>query len=1309
MSKNSLSRSFTSTRSVLTNVNERPDLESIRVLVISVNQYIHESITNAETWKVLKLRCISRLNAQKQEFFEFADHSVISNLFWGIGNIEAAMQAKRQEEKTCGLRSSEGMLQVPALLDEDGVTAGIPNRYLVSCSYFYLSVVKKLQRDEWQAATYFLQALLVSPRLIRTEFAQELCERLFSSCTGCEIQEMGERRCLVSTFPEENYEDNVSESMRLMAARYKHCLMYYQVMFYGETPQWQCGSGHISSPDYEHYFFDEGSTSNSKSKERRCSLPTYCSYEKLHPLDPGENETGGKRGNAKASGDILGLQDYSKAYKHLEDIPKLQIHYAELKRNPSVKSLQDMLQESRSDTPTSVGSTFNDGDWEAYMEDTKSSITRTSADDLQPETSNQTLHTLSSTSGREYRDKIFPQAYKYSLQEEGNEETILEIGDEKLDTRWNCHVEDNITQKTLEPHHLQLFQDIACTSQHAQMKNQVSATRIMLNLRSPEKDSKRELLRVLEKVSEEFGNFVQDYAVEVPTIYEMLNNKTEVKYGMLKDAILDQLLTAISTSKKETVIRASVTVLIAIVSVKKSVLDDIKNKGLQLSHLASALKRNVHEAATLIYLIKPSPSEIKTLELLPALVEVVCTSTSYKGRLASLVLTPPAASVIIIEVLVTAFDCATNNMHLAAINSPRVLRGLLDVTRSNDLEQFISLTTILVKCMQFDGQCRKHISQFTPMAPFIRLLQSDDKRAKCIALEFFHEILQIPRSSAIALLQQIRKKGSKTMHTLLLCVRQLQSGYHLLAANLLIQLDIMEDSTGKSLFREEAMQVLLEAVASEESSTMQLLSAFILSNIGGTYAWTGEPYTIAWLVKKAGLTSMYHRNMIKHFDWLDHSLQDAAIDSWCSKIARSMIDMGESLFCALEKGLRSTIKRVSRDSLTAVAWLGCEITKSPQSIRYSACDILLGGIEQYLHPGSELDERLVACLCIYNYASGKGMQKLIHLSEGERESLRRFSNVTWMAEELHKVADYYLPHKSRISCVHTQILEISNKCSGAVTALIYYKGLLFSGYYNGSIKVWDITRQSTTLIWDMKEHKRAVTCFSVFEIGESLLSGSADKTIKVWQMVQRKLECIEVIATKEPIKKLETSGQLIFVITRSHRLKVFDSSRTVKDICKRKRVKCMRLVCGRIYAGCMDSSIQELAMTNNREREIKAPTKRWRIQNKPINSIVVYKDWIYSASSFVEGSNIKDWRRHHDPQMSIVPDKGANILAMGVVEDFIYLNCSSSTSTLQIWLRKTQQKVGRISAGSKITTLLTANDIVICGTETGQIKGWIPL
>lgn len=102
------------------------------------------------------------------------------------------------------------------------------------------------------------------------------------------------------------------------------------------------------------------------------------------------------------------------------------------------------------------------------------------------------------------------------------------------------------------------------------------------------------------------------------------------------------------------------------------------------------------------------------------------------------------------------------------------------------------------------------------------------------------------------------------------------------------------------------------------------------------------------------------------------NLQDAGIDSWCSKIARSINEIGKPAFVALQKGLKSQVKRVARDSLTTIALLGHEISKCSNSLRYSACEILLDEVEKFLHPGMNLEERLLACLCIYNYASGKG-------------------------------------------------------------------------------------------------------------------------------------------------------------------------------------------------------------------------------------------------------------------------------------------------------------------------------------------------
>ncbi|KAG8369930.1 hypothetical protein BUALT_Bualt14G0064500 [Buddleja alternifolia] len=1059
--------------------NKKLDLNSVRELIAIINHHMHAIIDNTQTLKSLKSRCSSKLNIQSQQFFEFSEHSVLSNLYSGMESTEAAARSVTMEDKAIRLEKSEKMLQIPASLDENGVTLGIFNSHLICVSYFYLSLVELLRKNEWQMAVHFLQAVLISPRDVYTEFAPRICQSLFPL-----FFRHRDEKLLSNEFVMSDFDDEV------------------------------------------------GNRGNCVSLPGDQSLNVVSSGEQNYPQD-----------------------------------------YVE-------------------DTVTSLRTRRNNA----------KALNRSSIWDLKaPE---RTVSTL--------------QASRNKLQREINETKVLDCISRKKFALEQSGVLEKIISKLC--------------------------------------------------FTEGLGNGEEDCMVEMKMIYEILSNKSGLKYSLLKDIILDQLLTAISTSNEERVVRTSMAILTTIVSENRSVIEDIKKKGLQLYDLATALKRNVHEAVILIYLINPSPAEIKTLELLPCLVEVVCTSKSYKVEFTSLLLTPPAASLMIIEVLVTSFDIETNSMHLAAISSPRVLSELVQVPRKDNLEEFISLAAILVKCMRFDGKCRKYILEFSPVAPFVSLLWSNQKRATSVALEFFNELLRMPRSSAIDLLEQIQKHGNiNNMCALFLLTQNSEPEYRVLAANLLLQLEVLEDKSTKCIYREEATEALLESLTCEESPATQALAAYILSNLGGTYSWTGEPYTMAWLVKKTGLTLGYHQNLIKKFDFLDQSLQDAGIDSWCSKIAQRILILGAPIFHALVKGLNSKLKRVSRDCLIATAWLGCELVKGPDELRHAASEIVLHSIEQYMHPGSELEERLLACLCIYNYTSGRGMRKIVNLSEGVRESLRRLSNVTWMAEELLKVADYFQPNKWRISCVHSQILEVGNKSSGAVTALIYYKGQLYSGYTDGSIKVWDINGQSATLVHEIKEHKKAVACFALYEPGNCLLSGSADKTIKMWQMLQRNLECIEVIPTKESIKSIDSSGELIFLTTQTHKLKVIDASRKTKDVFKNKRVKCVKLSQGKVYAGCTDSSIQELMITNNRHQEIKGPSKKVSLKGASILAMEVIKTFIWLRGTQHKKGVIKVFSLKCKLIVFLCIPKGCYIMNLNFINKFIEYQCDSELRLYRIW------------------------------------------
>lgn len=1106
--------------------------------------------------------------------------------------------------------------------------------------------------------------------------------------------------------------------------RYKGWLMYYQVVSYGEAPPWN--EERMKKCQYRSF----GSSRRLGSAARALKFTTFQEMAEHH--DHAERE------RIKVPAHISGLMDHENFGESKDG--KALLTYLDEDFDPEIserfdmRCLQDMLEESQSESHTdsedSEGKVHN-------KEDSHATILKENADVLASDIGERIYLPGSS----------FPDVPRCPMEGENLEVhanylptsrsqsaisslsfSITDLKGTESNSLSKYYIEEEPTPGRQSTHGIKCFRSFSSKFLRKHSLHELvplgSFARKRVNVSNSERDwsdessnyETSELLGKFEKAVKticitEGPVYENDADLQVTTLWDLLNNKREVKCSSVKRGILDQLMNIISSSTKETVIRASVSILSILISEDKTIVDCIKRKELHLYYLASALKRNVHEAAIAIYMLNPSPSEIRSLELLPALVEVACNSNSQNEESILLPVTTTAASIAIIEMLVTAFDYVTNNMHLAAICSPQVLSKFVNVAMNKNLDEGIALTSIFVKCMRLNGNCKKFLSQSTPVDPFLYLMRSSESRAKTAALEYFHEILRVPRSSAIHLLHQIRKQGGiSIMHTLMNCVQEGELEHRLLAANLLLQLDMLVGPNANKMFREEAMQILLETTASEDNSSAQALSAFILSNLGGTYSWTGEPYTAAWLAKKMGLTSVCHKNMFKNIDWFDPCLQDSEIYAWSSKAARCVIKSGAPVFSSLGKGIGSKARTVQHECLIAIAWLGSEMAQiGRNNLRYSACEILLNEVAAFLHPGLDLEERILACLCIYNYTSGKGKQKLLNFSEGLRESLRRLSGVTWMAEELLKVTEFFLPTQQRVSCVHTQILEIGQIGNGAVTALIFYKGQLHAGYSDGSIKVWDIKGQRTVLLWEVKEHKRPITCFALSDPGDSLLSGSIDKTIRVWKMINRKLECLEVIQMKEPIQKINSYGDKIFVVTQTKGLKVCDAPRRIHTVCDNKRVKSLDVAQGKTYIGCTDSSIQEVDIIEGHKIEIRAPQNSWRRKNKPISSIIVYKGWVYCAGAAIEGSSLREWRRHKKPQFSITMSRGTKVQAMAVVEDFIYLNCNSSPSIIQIWLRGQQQKLGRLSAGSRITSLLTANDIILCGSEAGLIKGWIPL
>ena len=76
---------------------------------------------------------------------------------------------------------------------------------------------------------------------------------------------------------------------------------------------------------------------------------------------------------------------------------------------------------------------------------------------------------------------------------------------------------------------------------------------------------------------------------------------------------------------------------------------------------------------------------------------------------------------------------------------------------------------------------------------------------------------------------------------------------------------------------------------------------------------------------------------------------------------------------------------------------------------------------------------------------------------------------------------------------------------GPITALIHHRSKVFTGSEDMTIRVWNVGKEG--IIPDPKKHAICghtlkITCF--LSLGSLLLSGSADKSIKIWDGTEQK-------------------------------------------------------------------------------------------------------------------------------------------------------------------------------------------------------------
>uniref|UniRef100_A0A1D1ZLR9 Putative E3 ubiquitin-protein ligase LIN n=1 Tax=Anthurium amnicola TaxID=1678845 RepID=A0A1D1ZLR9_9ARAE len=158
----------------------------VRAVVSILSGYVGRFSSEAEFRRQVRERSSACLAARRKG----AAHAVLVNLEMGMEGIERLAEkdgylgeGDARDSKIRSLRNSIRLLTIVASVNSpksrNGYTCGVPNSYLSACAQLYLSIVYRMEGDDWVAARHLLQVFCDAPYLARKNLLPDLWEHFF--------------------------------------------------------------------------------------------------------------------------------------------------------------------------------------------------------------------------------------------------------------------------------------------------------------------------------------------------------------------------------------------------------------------------------------------------------------------------------------------------------------------------------------------------------------------------------------------------------------------------------------------------------------------------------------------------------------------------------------------------------------------------------------------------------------------------------------------------------------------------------------------------------------------------------------------------------------------------------------------------------------------------------------------------------------------------------------------------------------------------------------------------------------------------
>ncbi|KAL8209350.1 hypothetical protein R6Q57_006082 [Mikania cordata] len=798
-------------------------------------------------------------------------------------------------------------------------------------------------------------------------------------------------------------------------------------------------------------------------------------------------------------------------------------------------------------------------------------------------------------------------------------------------------------------------------------------------------------------------------------IESVLGPEVEIQNMLSQPPVINGFMEILFSSVNTRVLISTVFLLSELGSRNEDVILTLTRVDTDVECVIALFQKGLFEAVVLIYLLKPSIPVLVQLELVESLLKVV---NSNENEFHKMCVKPNTAAVLLLGQIVSSGDDGAIFEVIRRVISGKVIECIISSLESEWTEERITVVRILLRCMQEDGKCRNIIADKAELAPVLEILVVSNDEDRFEIVQFLSELVKLNRRIFNnQILHIIKDEGTfSTMHTLLVYLQTAEAEQLPVVAGLLLQLDLLAEPRKMSIYREEAIDTLISCLKNSDSLSTQIAAVETILALQGRFTSFGKPLIRAYLLKQAGLDKSYRSTMRKeqlatNSGEIQETIvkEEKAAENWERKMAFVLVSHEFGLiFEGLSEGLKSKYAEICSASFVCATWLVHMLTLLPDTgIKGAARICLLNQFVSIFKSAKDREDKALSMLALSSFFQDPdGLRDIATHMKDIVKGLREFKRSSTVAFEMLKVLSEGSESSADI-WNHKELAKQDCSTNGEVLSIVCFKDKIFSGHSDGMIKVWTGKGSVLHLLQEIREHSKAVTSLTVLQSGDTLYSGSHDKTVRGWSINKEMIQCEQVYDVKDHVNNLLVANSISCFIPQGAGIKIHSWSGTSKLLNSSKYVKCMALVHGRLYTGCQDNSIQEIDLATGTLSSIQSGSRKLLGKSSPVHALKVHDELIYSASSSIEGTTLKIWNASNHSLINSV-SLASEVRTMVISSDMIYMGCKGGT--IEVWCRKklSRKEILQIGTNSRVICMALNNreDYLVVGTSDGKIQVW---